>query len=369
MTGRPRTRPAPGTVLAPHRPASRSVPRPRSRPRPTSRAGLHLLLGLILYGAGANIASAWVSTLAALLLASLPWGWWQTRRALQRCQLSADTPPRTTAGADTPLWLTVHTPSRAAVVVRERRSGAAGSLPRGSGTLTGQVRWERGLLDHLDVEVEVSDPLGLWRATARHRLPVTTLVRPATRPLSSALGAGTPAAGWDGQRPRATATGPEVAGVREYRHGDPLRAIHWRSSARRNQPVVREFTDPTGPGLRIEFAAGVWPRAALDEATSLTLSLAEAAVGAGLPVVVAADGTVTGWSAALAGRLALLPPHLGAGPRPLAPPPPTPGALTVRLHPSGSRLAATVVAGSDRWQVPSGGDVAVAVARRMGGWR
>jgi len=35
----------------------------------------------------------------------------------------------------------------------------------------------------------------------------------------------------------------EFMGVREYRAGDPLRAIHWRSFARRGAPVVMEFQE------------------------------------------------------------------------------------------------------------------------------
>jgi uncharacterized protein (DUF58 family) len=36
----------------------------------------------------------------------------------------------------------------------------------------------------------------------------------------------------------------ELFGVREYRAGDPLRRIHWRSSARLGQLVVREYEPP-----------------------------------------------------------------------------------------------------------------------------
>lgn len=35
----------------------------------------------------------------------------------------------------------------------------------------------------------------------------------------------------------------EFVGTREYRQGDPLRHIHWRSWARRGKPVVKEFAE------------------------------------------------------------------------------------------------------------------------------
>jgi hypothetical protein len=43
--------------------------------------------------------------------------------------------------------------------------------------------------------------------------------------------------------PRA-GSGTELFGVREYRPGDSLRRIHWRSSARHGELVVREFEPP-----------------------------------------------------------------------------------------------------------------------------
>ncbi len=43
--------------------------------------------------------------------------------------------------------------------------------------------------------------------------------------------------------PRA-GSGTEMFGVREYRPGDPLRRIHWRSSARHGELIVREFEPP-----------------------------------------------------------------------------------------------------------------------------
>jgi uncharacterized protein (DUF58 family) len=39
-------------------------------------------------------------------------------------------------------------------------------------------------------------------------------------------------------------SGTELFGVREYRPGDPLRRIHWRSSARHGELIVREYEPP-----------------------------------------------------------------------------------------------------------------------------
>ena len=35
----------------------------------------------------------------------------------------------------------------------------------------------------------------------------------------------------------------EFVSLRDYRHGDPLRHIHWRSWAKTGRPIVKEFED------------------------------------------------------------------------------------------------------------------------------
>jgi uncharacterized protein (DUF58 family) len=48
---------------------------------------------------------------------------------------------------------------------------------------------------------------------------------------------------------RVTTEPADVRGLRPYRHGDPIRTIHWRSSARRGQLVVREYDSIATPEL------------------------------------------------------------------------------------------------------------------------
>jgi hypothetical protein len=55
-----------------------------------------------------------------------------------------------------------------------------------------------------------------------------------------------------GQRARSTA-GSEFYGSREYQHGDPLRRIHWRNTARRGQFVVKEFEETSQGSVLVAF--------------------------------------------------------------------------------------------------------------------
>ena len=54
----------------------------------------------------------------------------------------------------------------------------------------------------------------------------------------------------DGFR-RRSRSGTEFHGVREYRGGDPLARVHWRTTARRGQLAVREFEDDGSGGVTL----------------------------------------------------------------------------------------------------------------------
>lgn len=45
--------------------------------------------------------------------------------------------------------------------------------------------------------------------------------------------------------------GSEIIGTREYRPGDSLRQVHWRSTARTGKLVVKEFTDDEQPAMTV----------------------------------------------------------------------------------------------------------------------
>ncbi|HEV2796281.1 MAG TPA: DUF58 domain-containing protein, partial [Nocardioides sp.] len=102
----------------------------------------------------------------------------------------------------------------------------------------------RGQFDIGPMSVRVTDPFGLvelgrtFHATSRLTVTPRTVALP-TIPLGGA---------WTGSgdnRPRAFATGSaEDVTVREYRRGDDLRRVHWRSSARVGELMVRREEQP-----------------------------------------------------------------------------------------------------------------------------
>jgi uncharacterized protein (DUF58 family) len=126
---------------------------------------------------------------------------------------------------------------------------------------------------------------------------------------------------------RVTHDHADVRGVRPYRPGDSLRAVHWRSSARRRELMVCEYDAAPSPELILVVDAWL-PAEATDadrERLEATLSLASTIAvtwvrAAGTRVALAASGEVSIISGEAMLREALIPLADAAGsPSPAAP--------------------------------------------------
>jgi uncharacterized protein (DUF58 family) len=86
-----------------------------------------------------------------------------------------------------------------------------------------------------------SDPFGLFRTTRRVGTSSSVLVYPKTVDLTGMVLPAGQFYGGDRRRAGWHQTTPHVASVREYRPGDPVRHVHWRSTARAGHLMVKEF--------------------------------------------------------------------------------------------------------------------------------
>jgi uncharacterized protein (DUF58 family) len=101
----------------------------------------------------------------------------------------------------------------------------------------------RGRYVFEDVRLELADPFGLERAVVPLPAPGALLVYPRLVQLGS-LFSESGSASHDGRRLLLRRhTGFEVHGVREYEQGESLRRVHWSSTARRGQLMVKELED------------------------------------------------------------------------------------------------------------------------------
>lgn len=175
------------------------------------------------------------------------------------------TPTRVTAGTPVQARLELHTPSRllgGGLVLTDAFPDALGPSPhfvtapprRGDPPLA--LRYPvnprvRGV--HLigPVTVRVSDPLGLveYERELAGRSTLTVLPRVTTLTgLPDGFGRGEGEAGSTGLR---RGPGEHDALLRQYQPGDPLRTVHWRSTARRDELMVRLEERPWHGGVTV----------------------------------------------------------------------------------------------------------------------
>lgn len=101
--------------------------------------------------------------------------------------------------------------------------------------------WRRGIIRFTGLTITRSDPFGLFNACKTIALPQSLLILPKRYQLPSIQLPGS-RRNQSGEAIAASSVGDaeEFMSLRDYRPGDPLRKIHWKSWAKTGQPVVRE---------------------------------------------------------------------------------------------------------------------------------
>lgn len=266
--------------------------------------GITLALGLIVFTTRANLLYLMLSMMLSVLLCSVILSGLSLRRLVIRQIL----PRRIFAGTPAPVRVVVQNAKRKipaytlAVHHPTATTGQAVSeyvlrLPAGESALLahsltiGRRGWHR----LRGIRVSTRFPFGLFTNTGRPRLEPPILVFPAVRPVSlsqrSAL-----AAAWRVNRDAARRG--QSAGfhsLRHYRDGDDRRLIHWKTSARAGNLMLKELEDEDRPKISLvveDPAPGTSPD--LVEANiSLAASLAVHAIHRGWEIqLVLADGRI-----------------------------------------------------------------------------
>lgn len=204
-----------------------------------------LLLGLLLAGAG----------LASLVAAQL-----------QLAGLRIDAVDAHPVAAGTPLELRVHVRADDRRVRRglrveddaRREHGAVLNLVDGDGRAVIALPTERrGWLDVPRLRVSTVRPLGLARTWAYAWPDVALLVYPAPEPNGPPL----PEGAGELAQTRVHPSGDDVHHLRPYRAGDARRAIAWKHSARRDALLVREYEQPLGTEVVLDWQQAGTPSA------------------------------------------------------------------------------------------------------------
>lgn len=110
----------------------------------------------------------------------------------------------------------------------------------------------RGVFGLLRVEARVTAPLGVLAAHRVHTIALPRSIEVAPVPIAVTwLPAPAPIEGGNATTTVAAQTGDLVRSVRPYVSGDPAHLVHWPSSARLGQLVVRELEPPTPLGQAV----------------------------------------------------------------------------------------------------------------------
>ncbi len=135
------------------------------------------------------------------------------------------------------------------IEINERAKIEEIALPRCVGGATIEVEVEvlpkrRGVLHFQNTVMAGADPLGLFRSLTRKPLPDKLLILPKRYPIPHFALPGSMRYQQGGVAlAAAVGESEEFVSLRDYRPGDPMRHIHWRSWARLGKPIVKEFQD------------------------------------------------------------------------------------------------------------------------------
>lgn len=187
----------------------------------------------------------------------------------------------------------------------------------------------RGIVEAGAYEAAIADPLGLARRHLATSRAARCTVLPRVEPLSSVVPRGL---GFDGRASTRSAAERLASGsslLRRYSPGDDLRRVHWRTTARVGELMVRDGGDPDDPDriattVVLDAGSASTPPAELERAIEVAASVLAAAVDEATTAVSGEfrlvtttgvdSGTLRGHDA-LTGVLALL---AGVAPVPLA---------------------------------------------------
>lgn len=152
------------------------------------------------------------------------------------------------------------------------------SLPRGWSTTSIRVTpARRGSLDLQAAQLSTAEPFGLHRASRLIRTDASLIIHPAPLPCPIDLSISRNAILSTDLASSRIAEEGELVGVRNYRRGDSIRAVHWQQTARHDRLIVREraSSDRSECHLHVDLRAGSYDD---DDTFERAISLAAGAV-------------------------------------------------------------------------------------------
>lgn len=265
--------------------------------RPTRKAATMLLVASLLVVAGTTAQAGWLFVLAAGVVGPVV-GSLLMPQGLSRVSVARSVPAVTQAGTEVRVGLSARCTGTGTGAIRltdahpafGNWSAFSKAVPRDA-----EVRVEaprlasrRGVFREGPILVETAAPFGLARSRRSIVVESPVVVTPRWVELGNfpLLEPSSFPAETLHERAR-TGGGQDYLGIREYRSGDPLRHVHWRSSARAGGLIVREYSEQVQGRVVIVLTGadhGAPPDSSFETATEAAASIALYALGTGHPV-------------------------------------------------------------------------------------
>nr|WP_196797521.1 DUF58 domain-containing protein [Gloeocapsa sp. PCC 7428] len=139
---------------------------------------------------------------------------------------------------------------------------------------------QRGVYRWHTIQLRTAAPVGLFWCRRQQEIPATAVVYPTVLPLTTcpiidSVGQENHAKSYNQQQRVRSATEGLTRSLRPYRTGDPLRLIHWRTSARYGEFRVREL-ELTTEGRELVIcldSAEIWEEDSFEQAVIAAASL------------------------------------------------------------------------------------------------
>jgi uncharacterized protein (DUF58 family) len=245
------------------------------------------------FGAAINTMAGWLYVISGVSVALLGVAAFLPPRSLTNLTINRRPIQAVTAGDELTIELEIHNQTKHTVnllqvedilpfVLGKPIKQAIETIPSYS-----SYKWvyhhptlRRGVYRWHTVELGTGAPLGLFWCRRQHDCTAKAIVYPTVLPLTNCplideIGQEDSIKGDPRGRPLQTATTGLTRSLRPYRVGDPMRLIHWRSSARYGELQVRELEVITG-GQDVIIAldsAGNWQEDNFEKAVIAAASL------------------------------------------------------------------------------------------------
>ena len=295
---------------------------------PSYAGWLLATIALALFGAATNTMAGWLYVMSGTIFALLLLGAILPIRAIEKLKIRRFAIEPVNAGNDLTIELEISNPTSKPknllqledilpYVLAEPKQKAIEVIPPKS-----SEHWsyychtkKRGVYQWHEIKLRSGNPLGLFWCRRSREIPGKAIVYPQIFPLTrcplvDSIGQDDSIV-LESERRYQTASQGLTRALRPYRTGDPMRLIHWRTSARLGEFKVRELEIITG-GQEVIICLDInseWEEATFDRAVTAAASLYFYGCKSQLNVKLwtASNGLISGKKAVLETLAAILP--------------------------------------------------------------